>query len=75
MKMTVLNLRKIGFAVVAASSMLVFSCGAEEAEATTEAPVETPAEPVVAEPVPAEPVAADTAAMNCDGGESCEAAH
>ncbi len=75
MKMTVLNLRKIGFAVVAASSMLVFSCGAEEAEATTDAPAaETPAPEVTPEPV-AEPVAADTAAMNCDGGESCEAAH
>lgn len=74
MKMTVLNLRKIGFAVVAASSMLVFSCGAEEATEATEA---TPAEPVVTpapEPAP-EPVAADTAAPACDGAEACEAAH
>ncbi len=75
MKMTVLNLRKIGFALVAASSMLVFSCGAEETtEATTDAPAETPAETPAPEPV-AEPVAADTAAMACDGAEACEAAH
>jgi hypothetical protein len=75
MKMTVLNLRKIGFAVVAASSMLVFSCGAEEAEATTDAaPAETPAPEVAPEPV-AEPVAADTTAPACDGGDSCDGAH
>lgn len=71
MKMTVLNLRKIGFAVVAASSMLVFSCGAEEATEATEAPAEAPVETPAPEPAP-EPVAADTAAPACDGGDACD---
>jgi hypothetical protein len=73
MKMTVLNLRKIGFAVVAASSMLVFSCGAEETTEATEAPAETPAETPAPEVAP-EPVAVDTTAPACEDA-SCEDAH
>ena len=66
------ELRKIGFILVAATSMFAFSCGGAE-EPTTETPPVTPEveEPVVT-PEP-EPVPADTMAA-CDESGACDAA-
>lgn len=69
------ELRKFGFVLVAATSMLAFSCGGAEeptTETPAETPTETPAETPVEEPV-TEPVTEDTsAAAACDAG-ACEA--
>ena len=64
------ELRKIGFVLVAATSMLAMSCGGAE-EPTTETP---PTEPVVEEPVVIEePVVEDTTAQACEGADACDA--
>lgn len=75
MKKTVLNLRNMGFVLVAAASMFAISCGEEAAteevtDATTET-VETPEE--VVEEVAACDMGDDTAAA-CEGG-ACEDGH
>lgn len=83
MKKTVLNLRNLGFALVASTAMFAFSCGGEEtvegatdaaAEAATEA-TETATE-AVEEAVDAAcdmgDMADSAAAMACDGGEGAE---
>lgn len=83
MKKTFLNLRKIGFVMVAATSMVAFSCGGGEEEATDEATTEettteetTTEEVVVEETCDAACDGADTTGgeATCDGGESCETA-
>ena len=80
MKKTVLNLRNLGFALVASTAMFAFSCGGEEtvegateaaADAATE--VEAEATEAVDAAVDAAVEAADSAAaMACDGGEGAE---
>jgi len=61
------ELRKIGFVLVAAASMLAYSCGGTE-EPKTETEPETPE--VVVEPS-CEPACDGT---TCDGGDSTETA-
>jgi hypothetical protein len=77
MKKTFLNLRKMGFVLVAATSMLAFSCGAgEEAETTEGEATEEPAEGTD-EHAEVEEASCDEAqcdAAECDGGDSTDAA-
>lgn len=80
MKKTVLNLRNLGFALVASTAMFAFSCGGEETvEGATDAATEateaaTEAATEVVEEVVEEAVEAtdSAAAMACDGGEGAE---
>lgn len=83
MKKTVLNLRNLGFALVASTAMFAFSCGGEETvegatDAATEAATEATetATEVVEEAVEAACDMGDAtdsaAAMACDGGEGAE---
>ena len=83
MKKTVLNLRNLGFALVASTAMFAFSCGGEETvegatEAADDAATEVEAEATEAVDAAVEAAcdmgdAADSAAaMACDGGEGAE---
>ena len=80
MKKIVLNLRNLGFALVASTAMLAFSCGGEETvEGATDAAADAAAEAtetaveVVEEAVEEAVDATDSAAaMACDGGEGAE---
>ncbi len=76
MKKIVLNLRNLGFALVASTAMLAFSCGGEETvEGATDAAAEATetAVEVVEEAVEEAVDATDSAAaMACDGGDGAE---
>ncbi len=89
MKKTFLNLRKMGFVLVAATSMLAFSCGGGEEEATDEGEATEEVTDEVTEECDGADMECDgaecdgaecdgadsTDAMECDGGEeSCDAA-
>ena len=66
MKKTFLNLRKMGFVLVAATSMLAFSCGGGEEEETTDGEATEHAE--------GEEASCDGAEATCDGTEAtCDA--
>ena len=72
MKKTVLNLRNLGFALVASTAMFAFSCGGEETvEGATDAAADAATEAVDAACDMGDAV--DSAAsMACDGGEGAE---
>lgn len=69
MKKTVLSLRKLGFVLVAATSMFAFSCGsADEATDITDAPA---TEEIIDEAGACEAGACEAGA--CEGGDSTDA--
>lgn len=66
MKKTILNLRKMGFVLVAASGMLAFSCGGEEAVEDATDAVENAVDD-------ATDVADDVVDAACDGADGTDA--
>jgi basic membrane protein A len=82
MKKTFLNLRKMGFVLVAASAMLAFSCGGEAADDAAETATEAVEEATEAteEAVEEATEAVEEAACEegaceegaCDGGDAAE---
>lgn len=83
MKKTFLNLRKMGFVLVAAGSMLAFSCGGGEEETTdnegtdTEATTETETETEETCDEACDATTCDgteDSTATCDGAEACDGA-
>ncbi len=72
MKKTFLNLRKMGFVLVAATGMLAFSCGGEEAHDEATDAIENLGEELENALNDAVEEADDAIDASCDGADSCD---
>lgn len=72
MKKTFLNLRKMGFVLVAASGMLAFSCGGEEAADDATDAIENPGDQLNDALDDAADAKADSTEVSSDGADGAE---